>query len=141
MKWLLPRPVSASELLAPACGGSGFLCRYSERHKSLLKMGADPLVAGESVQKAQLAPGSIDLRAEVAITLERGAGQGTLLLFRLSVSWMAWVRMRKYMEWPKPCTRLPLVPPWREQFPESWVLALERHAGRAGVNASWSALL
>ena len=42
MKWLLPRPVSASELLAPACGGSGFLCKYSERHKSLLKVGADP---------------------------------------------------------------------------------------------------
>ena len=98
-------------------------------------------MAGEGVQKAQLAPGSIDIRAEVAIVLERGPGQGTLLLFRLSVSWMAWVRMRKYMEWPKPCTRLPLVPPWREQFPESWVLALERHADRAGVNASWSALL
>ena len=42
LKWLLPRPVSASELRAPACGGSGFLCEYSERHKSLLKVGADP---------------------------------------------------------------------------------------------------
>ena len=52
-----------------------------------------------------------DIRAEVATVLERRVGQGTLLLFRLSVSWMAWVRMRKYMECPKPSTRLPLVPP------------------------------
>ena len=93
-------------------------------------------MAGEGMQKAQVAPECIDISAEVAIVLERGAGQGTLLLSRLSVSWMAWVRKRKYMEWSKPSTRLPLVPPWREQFPESWVLALERHVGRAEVNAS-----
>ena len=42
LKQLLPRPVSAAELPAPACGGSGFLCEYSERYKSLLKVGADP---------------------------------------------------------------------------------------------------
>ena len=59
------------------------------------------------MQKAQVAPESIDISAEVAIVLERGAGQGTLLLSRLSVSWMAWVRMRKYIEWSKPSTRLP----------------------------------
>ena len=55
LEQLLPRPVSAAELPAPACGGSGFLCEYSERYKPLLKVGADPWeqVAGEGVQKAQ----------------------------------------------------------------------------------------
>ena len=49
LKQLLPRPVSAAELPAPACGGSGFLYEYLERCKSLLKVGADPWeqVAGE----------------------------------------------------------------------------------------------
>ena len=42
LEQLLPRPVSAAELPAPACGGSGFLCEYSERYKPLLKVGADP---------------------------------------------------------------------------------------------------
>ena len=138
MKRLLPRPVSAAELPAPACGGSGFLCEYSERYKSLLKVGADPWeqVAGEGVQKAQ---GRQKSRGGNLCVGKRGRPGDTP--FIQIVSWMAWVRMRKYMECPKPFTRLPLVPPWREQFPESWVLALEKHAGRAGVNASWSAVL
>lgn len=100
---------------------------------------------GHSVRHGiSVAPESIQTEGQrVATVLEWAAGQGTLFLLRLTVSWVVWVRMRKYMECHKPSTGLPLVPPWRKQFSEPQVLGLENHAGRAGViNCdSWAALL